>query len=263
MGRRALFVKACTIMISQYVKTLGTALSLFGFASLPAFATPEQVVKTYHSSAYKGDTDELLYVERHDYTLQNGQPTKAVVSYFDPEGDIIAEKNLVFSASAAAPFFVRQNMKNGFAEGFLADDNTNDGVLFYQDEGQEAQCNRQFEAENVVVDAGFNQYLRSKLDELATGNKVKFDLLVPKACRAIGFEAVPVNGAGDGELQVMLRPQNFMFRLLVPETRLIYSLENKELVFYRGISDLMDDQGRRMDVTIRFDRPTIVATAED
>jgi len=223
--------------------------------ALPAHA---EVTRVFNSEVYRAGTDELVYTERHEYQLVNGQPDEAKVTYFSPQGEVVAIKRLDFEEGAAKPFFTRQNMVNGVEEGFSKVEDGPEGELFRKNIDGSRDCgDRMVASDNMVIDAGFNQLLKQNLDVLAKGQAIAFDLLIPKACRAIGFKVEPLNSYEDDHIRLALKPQNFFFRMMVPETELIYSRTTGELVYYRGLSDLTDEQGRTMHVDIRFDQPVV------
>ncbi len=214
----------------------------------------------FKSHATDLTTGETLYTERHTYVERDGSPQMAEVMYHDPAGNIWATKKLTFSNGTAAPFFHRENMKTGYQEGFVAaDDAGSIGTLFHRAKGEKQGCGETFSARSGhIVDAGFNQHLQKSLPELAQGNKLRFDLLVPKACRAVEFEAAAKQSDDPAVLLVSMRPTNLLARLVVPDTQVMYNRQTGALVGYRGLSDLTDDQGRTMKVAIEFERPEIL-----
>lgn len=225
-------------------------------------ATPAEKTVIYESRAFDLETGALLYSERHVYNHIDDQPVTATVSYLTPDGDEWAIKKLSFATGAATPFFHRQNFKSGYQEGFENRADGTSGLLFHQKAGDERQCKKPVAVDqSFVVDAGFNQYLQAHLADLDKGDELRFGILVPKACRALEFEAKAVPSSDPLLVTIHMQPTNFLARLVVPKTQVRYNRESGALVDYRGLSDLTDDQGRTMRVEIKF-APPQVTTAE-
>ncbi len=241
---------------------LGSAAGMLLLTIGTAVANDHDYGRTviFDSRAVDQASGETLYTERHVYKERDGKPVEAKVTYMAPDGSVWATKELTFQNGATAPFFHRRNLKTGYQEGFVAiDDAGEKGMLFHRAEGEEQGCGDAFAVKaDYVVDAGFNQHLQSQLAALETGKKLRFDLLIPKACRTIEFEARSRASDKSDVLVISMRPTNMFARLVVPETQVRYNRLTGALLGYTGISDLTDDQGRTMKVDIEFEPPKIV-----
>lgn len=229
-----------------------------GFFLTTATARASSQQTFYSSKAYDAATGELVYAEKHRY-VENAQGLEsAKVEYFTPEGTLLAEKNIDFTISPESPFFVRENKQTGYSEGYEAVSKIQpyQGRLFQRQGGQAPACDDVVDIRpGMIVDAGFNIHLQNNMAALAAGQSLTFDLLIPKACRALEFKASAA--PTDKGLLISLKPTSFLARLVVPNTQVLYNAETATLLEYHGLSDLTDAQGRSMKVSIYFEEPVI------
>ena len=175
----------------------------------------------------KGTT--LLYREFHycDSSL-----TRCVIEYRDREQGELARKELDYSRSNQAPGVV--------LEDFVADRRV---ILPASEE------------RSVVVDAGFDNFVRSRWDELAGGEVIDFPFLAlgreqPLTMRAGVSDEVDCDSA---ELCLDVALDAWVLRLLVPKIELTYERSGRRLLRYRGISNLRIADGGSPMVDIRYD----------
>ncbi len=229
-----------------------------GFFLTTATARASSQQTFYSSKAYDAATGELVYAEKHRY-VENAQGLEsAKVEYFTPEGTLLAEKNIDFTISPESPFFVRENKQTGYSEGYEAVSKIQpyQGRLFQRQGGKDPACDDVIDIRpGMIVDAGFNVHLQNNMAALAAGQPLTFDLLIPKACRALEFRAS--GEATDKGLLISLKPTSFLARLVVPNTKVLYNAKTATLLEYHGLSDLTDEQGRSMKVSIYFEEPVV------
>lgn len=243
-------------------RALLTAIALFSL-TLTASADEATTQIFYASAAFDSATGDLVYTEKHHYVEIGKDLQSAQVEYFSPDGMLLAVKNIDFTTSPESPFFERDNKQTGYREGYEAVSKTQpyQGRLFQQKAGESATCNNVIALRpGMIVDAGFNVHLQNNLVALAAGQTLTFDLLIPKACRALEFMASATRS--EKGLLVSLKPTNFLARLIVPNTEVLYNAETATLLEYHGLSDLTDTQGRSMKVSIYFEAPVIRQGAE-
>ena len=84
--------------------------------------------RTYSASAYDLEGEELLYTERHVETWADGRLFEREVRYEDPEGELIAEKVVVYGKDSEAPSFEMTDYRAGLREGAEVD--SGEVVLF-------------------------------------------------------------------------------------------------------------------------------------
>ena len=178
--------------------------------------------------AFNNAGDTLLYREVHRCDEAR---TQCVIDYVSPVEVAIARKVVDYRGSASAPKVELEN---------LLLDSRNAAV------GNAAD-------RDLVVDAGFDNYVRSRWSELDDGQSISFPFLVLGREDPLPMRAVRREGeCAEGGLCLEVAPDAWYLRLLVPPIVLTYDRETRRLLRYQGISNLRDDQGNNRQVDIRY-----------
>lgn len=200
------------------------------------------------------DGKETLYAEHHWIQRIDGQPRQHQVRYLAPDGQLIATKQVNYPHSPATPAFIMRDLRHGTVEGGeYAEDRY---FLFKQDS---AQAKRKREAialgPDLVVDAGFDGFVRQHLEALAQGQQVDFRLGVAGSLRSFDFRARKTGERSiDGRrvFDIRVEPDS-MLRWFVDPLELVYAVEPVQLLEYRGRTNIATDNGKkRHDAVIRF-----------
>jgi len=235
---------------ARYLCTLTVAAVL---AMLPAGGEAGSVGRAI-GEARDLKSDELLYREIY---CANGKPDEIEVIYRNDEGGMVARKLLDYSSGPTTPSFVQQNY---YASEIIAVDlqanQVNMSVLDAADSEPKKSSSARADGEiPVVIDAGFDQFVRDNWDGLLAGEKKKF--LFPFAERdqlvklRIKKSACSYPDATDQCFKLEL--SNWLIRLLVAPIELGYDPELQRLLRYRGLSNIGDGRGNGSVVDIRYD----------
>ena len=186
--------------------------------------------------AFDETAQTLLYSEYHycDSALT------CTIEYRKPDGELIAQKELDYTYGPHSPALVMVDFLNGKEQrlGFDA-------------------------GSNNVIDAGFDNYVRSKWTELAAGDSVKFPFEVPGFDRALPMEALRSNldQCAREELCLRVSVDSWLLGLLADPILLSYERDSRRLLRFRGISNLRDEGGDSFYVDIRYEYPVPGAPA--
>ena len=228
--------------------------------------------------AYDKRSGEWLYTEAHFCTASRDA---CRVGYYTPEGELIVEKFVDYSLNASAPNFTQFDLRY-------------ERLVAARLDGQSAQFARttmpvanwrgvdtaltQFEGsveatEQLVIDAGFDNYVRSRWEDLAEGDKVRFDFALPSraaslpmiarrkpatVCEATREQVQPgAIGAvaGEQDLCLEIAPANWLINSFVSPIRLEYDADNRRLLSFAGTSNILNEQGKAYRVYIVYDYP--------
>lgn len=177
--------------------------------------------------AFDDDGESLLYREVHRC---NSERSRCVIEYVDPGEQPLARKELDYSESLHAPDVT---MKNLVAQSL---DTARGGDT------------------SMVIDAGFDNYVRSRWQELVAGEAVEFPFLVLGREQPLGMQAARRDGDCPADaLCLEVTPQAWYLRLVVPPIELTYARDSRRLLRYQGIGNLRDAQGNSRQVDIRYD----------
>ena len=272
--------------MSRYLQPIFQRLML-GLAlvtSLPLYAIDRADVALLEETlfvegrAYDKRSGEWVYSETH---YCNSDRDACRIVYSSPDGVPIVEKVLDYSVSSSAPDFKQFDLRN---EQLLAAKLDGDSARFAQQRLPAAQwqgfatalssfAGAVAASEQLVIDAGFDNYVRSRWDELSGGDKVRFDFALPSrasslpmvarrkpaaVCNAAGEKlessGVPATNGEQG-LCLEIAPANWLISSFVSPIRLEYDVTNRQLQSFAGMSNIPDEQGRSHRVYIVYDYP--------
>jgi len=239
---------------------LGLCLALAGASSALA-STPWTVGSAFHVA-----DGSLAYRELH-FPAPDQPGLSSRVEYQDASGRTIVSKSLDFSRSVTAPAIDQVDQRTGTR-------------VFTRHEGGRLQAGYQRNADadlrtdtvrltpDLIVDAGFDPFVRAQWQRLTAGESVKASFFVPSRLDTISVSIAPVPreecAQAPGEvLCLMVRPAG-MLRVVgrfVEPLRLAYDIEQQRLQMFRGLSNLLDNEGNPQDVVVLFDYDTAPAAA--
>ncbi|MFT5483549.1 MAG: hypothetical protein ACI9GW_002206 [Halieaceae bacterium] len=193
--------------------------------SLPGLAGAEAVI----GLAKRLDSGTFLYREIHQC-----QPLKKTchIRYENSEGSIFAEKKLDYAESAYAPSVWFEDKRKGYT--VEVGPHTSDAA---------------------VIDAGFDNFVRSSWEELVRGEQMEFSFLPADSKRALLMTAVAdatVVCAID-QLCVRVEGKSWFVGLFLDPILLAYDRAGRQLLSYRGVSNIRDEEGVLQNVLISYE----------
>ena len=236
-------------------------LVLLVLAMLPAAHASDSVGHAL-GEAYDLKSNELLYREIY---CDNGKPDGKDVIYHNESGRTIALKRLDFSSGSITPSFVQHNLYSSeVIEVALREGEVSMAVLDAASyEPKKFNSARAGDKLPVVIDAGFDGYIRSNWDSLLAGEKKRF--LFPFAERSKLVELRVKQSAcsypSETDQCFKLELSNWLLRMLVAPIELGYDPEDQRLRRYRGLSNIGDGKGNGSVVDIRYNYQNIPALA--
>lgn len=198
-------------------------LTVCSSARAESFAAP-----TVLGSAYDQQGGHLLYTERHFCTEHYLQ---CEVEYRDSSGVLIAKKTLDYSGSQFSPELTMIDYRSN-------------STVSVPTSGQEG----------VVVDAGFDNFVRSIWDKLDGGDSVRFPFLVPGFAKPLEMRAARER-SGDcsrEQLCLVIKLDSWLFRMLASPIELSYSREQRKLLRFSGVSNIKGTNGETLSVNIHY-----------
>jgi hypothetical protein len=199
-------------------------------------------------------SDEFLYREIY---CANGNPDEMEVIYRNEEGSLLAHKLLDYSSGPTTPSFVQQNFYSSeVIEVDLEAGNVTMSVLdAVNSEPKKASSTQTDGTIPVVIDAGFDEYIRRNWDSLLAGDKKRF--LFPFAERdklvELRIKKAACSYPSETHQCFKLELSNWFIRMLVSPIELGYDPELQRLMRYRGLSNIGDGKGNGSVVDIRYD----------
>ena len=205
--------------------------ALFLAALLGGHANAMNVV----GEAYDVDNGELRYREIHQCSIDGD---RCVVEYEDPTGELIARKVVDYQTSLHSPSLEVQDLRQGTTISVAGDS-----------------------SEEVVIDAGFDHYVRLRWDDLLSGTTVRFPFLVVGREKPLKMTASKMEPEACPVQRVCFRValDNWLLGKVLTPIRLEYDGDSRRLLQFKGLSNIRDVDGKSQMVRIDYRYPESLA----
>lgn len=203
--------------------------------------------------AYQLKGDKLLYRETHCLSA-DGQERE--VLYQDVDGKLIARKLVDYRSGATTPSFVQHNHYS--SESIEVVIRQGDVSMSVVDRSSgvatKSAIARPKESLPVVIDAGFDGFVREHWDELVSGEKREFQF--PFASREslmeLRIQPQACSYQTESDQCFRLDLSNWLLRMIVQPIELGYDADSRRLTRFRGLSNIGDENGNGLEVDIRY-----------
>jgi hypothetical protein len=185
-------------------------------------------------NAYDHVSGQHLYSEYHSCKSDN---LECLVDYRDSSGQLIASKKLNYSTGLTQPALIMKDYRTGIATSI----------------GSQHR-------EGLVVDAGFDNFVRGQWNVLTIGDTVKFPFLVAGFDEPLKMRANLDRSRSciDEELCLEISLDSWILGFLAEPINLVYSRENRRLLRYQGLSNIRGDSSESLIVDIHYDYEQLV-----
>jgi hypothetical protein len=199
------------------------------------------------------DSNTVLYREQHWIRSVGDRPVERLVLYLCPDGQAFGRKQVDYRHSAAAPAFRFDDSRSGYEEG-LRDERSPE--VFFRPSGGATEKSAALSSKQLVVDAGFDEFIRSRWQALLADAAVPLDFALPSRLESIGFTVRRVGEthiAGEAAWVFRLRLGGVL-GWLAPHIDVSYGQQSRRLLRFEGLSNVRDDAGTRQ-LIARIDFP--------
>lgn len=208
----------------------------------------------YRANAYDIKTGERIYSENHSEVWQNGKHSYSVVHYKDTAEKTIVKKIIYFSRSRTATTYKMEDLRTGLVEGVSRAGN-GFKLYFKKNKNDEMKSAVKTIPAPVVVDGGFDYFVRDNFDTLMAGRTLTGNFTVAHRLDYFPCRILKVKeGTSNGRKTVTFRmePVNIVIRTLAEPIYITYYTEAKRLFVYQGASNLEGPDGKNYRVRIVF-----------
>jgi hypothetical protein len=220
-------------------------------AALVAFSfAPGSDTDSYKGYAYEKGQKDPIYTEAFTDKFVDGKHTETVTLYYNSDKKLIAKRTLDFSDSPYAPDFQTEDLRTGFMEGAEVKGKK---VRLFVRKGRDAKLEEKTldVPQPVVIDGGFNQYIKSNWDAVDKGETLVFYFTVPNRLDYFKLRATKVSST-DTEMTIKIAPDRTVVRWIASEIIVKYNKETKRIVSYQGKSNIQDESGSNPDVKLLY-----------
>ena len=212
-------------------------------------------------NAYELNGSSLLYTEKHCKVNSSASE----VFYQSDDGELIAHKALDYQSGSYSPSFVQVNLQSKEKVEVSFDDQavlmsmTGPDDLEQKDRHAVTDTDRR----PVVIDAGFDQFVRRNWDELVSGKSMEFQFPLASRSTMVSLQIAPSPCRYETETDqcFTLEPANWLYRMLSSPIELGYDVERVRLKRFHGLSNINDKNGNGLIVDIKYSYPATVEGA--
>jgi hypothetical protein len=221
------------------------------FAQLTTAAGGEERLLSYSGTA-TGRHDQFLYGETHLLKYRDSRLAERVVLYTCRDGAAFARKTLSY-VEPMSPDFELDDAANGMREGVRSAGSAR--MVFYRGVRVEPEKSGSVpEDPGLVIDAGFDEFIRDHWPALMSGKPLDLKFLIPSRLEKMDFQAQHVRSEQlEGiAVEVFRLKLSGMLGRVLPGIDVFYGSESHVLMRYEGLSDLRDSVGENFQTTISF-----------
>lgn len=226
-------------------------LALFLLGVFASTASHGANIERYEGIAYDAKGREL-YRESHWLTGDYGS-RELVVLFQCPDSKAFARKHVRETGKPEAPSFELEDGRVGYREGVRTRMDAHREVFVQRSSNQAEQHAPLVEKPGLVLDAGFDTFIRNRWDALGT-RKQNLDFLVPSRLGTVPFAVRQLDdGTLDGRPTRRFRLElNAWYSFAIPSIDVAYDRTTRALREYRGIANIRDSAGKNLTVRIDF-----------
>jgi hypothetical protein len=205
----------------------------------------------YEGLAYPRHGEALLYREIHWQDVGAGG-TRGVVLYECPDGQPFARKLLQFG-SATAPDFSFEDARDGYREGVRSPEGHRE-VFVQEGRAQAVQVQPLPDIAGLVIDAGFDAFIRTHWEQLLSGAPLSIAFLIPSRFDTLELKlqgAHRVAAQGEPVMRLSMRLAAW-YGFALPGFELTYDRQGGTLRQFEGIGTVRDQSGHNQEVRIVF-----------
>lgn len=228
------------------------AFALLAGAGSPAGAA-EPVAAEYVGIASALDDGRELYREKHLVDRDASGRGTRVVLYVCPDGRPYARKRVTYTDWAGAPEFELYDARDGWLERVARSGSTL-GVTVRERAGGSQRSAEINPPGGLVVDAGFDDFVRLNWDRLAAGERVDFAFLVPSRLAVMRFKVKRHKATElDGEAATVIRLSlGAWYGFLLPHIDVTYRDASRRLGRFEGLTNQRRPGGEHLMARIDF-----------
>ena len=230
---------------------------------LPAAVLADADIRYEQGKAWNTDKTRLLYTESHWTTYAGDAPKERTVLYRCADGTPFARKEISYAGTPLAPGFSFKDVRFDYDEGLRWQNGQ--AQLWFKRAGQSKQGVIP-NSRKLVADAGFDVFVRSRWQDLARTGSQPLEFAVPSRLTSYPFTLARTGGTSylSEPAQTYKLGLDGWLGLVAPDVELTYGAASKRLLRFKGMSNILDNQGRKpVNALIEFPLADRAATSRE
>ena len=199
------------------------------------------------------NTGEVVYREYHDIT-----PQLHTVRYVDPDNALIATKEIHYAYGYTTPEYALYDKRFDRRTGSLWQDGL--FIIFKQDGVSKKHEKVMKNTADLVIDAGFDYFIRAQRAELLDGKVLPFTFVVADPLMALNMQLASVSqlktaipDKSERYHYFLASSRNRFIGWVIPDINLAYDKDSYLLMVYQGPSNLTDKHDKSQTVLIHYE----------
>lgn len=227
---------------------LVVVLVIYLFGPVPVFADVERVYGRAFNSNGK-----LAYIEEHKVRYENGRIAAIETTYYSINAQRIGSQLSDFSQGPLLVSYDFKDERLKYNDGVQV---MSDRILIYCKETPDAEIKKKYllRESDQIIGQGFNQFIVSRLDELARGDRLSAKLILPAQMDQFKVRICKYK-IEENRMVVRIELDNWFLRLFTPHVEAEYDLNTGRLLRYQGVSMITNENGKTVEVTTVYDYP--------
>lgn len=214
------------------------------------------------ATVWSTDQSQVLYRELH-FADSPDRDLTTRVEYRRDNDELFAEKTIDYSVSVTAPAISQIDYRNE-ARIVTRHPNPEPGPVVELEvrphDSDEVQTDTFDYEEGLIIDAGFDPFVRQNWDRLTDGRRVTTEFLVPARMDTVSISISKTDNAdcnfpAQNMHCFVIRPAGLLrvVSWFVDPIHIAYDNDSRRLLMFEGISNFRDDAGEPRNALIHFE----------
>ncbi len=212
---------------------------------------------TFTGKAIDNETGKVAYIEKHSVEYEGERVKKVTTIYTDPSGNEIGRLISEFKENFHLPNSQFIDKRTGYKEITELQEIGGEKrfhIKTISKRGKEKKRNLEID-DNLVCGQGYHNYIIENLDKFKVGEKRELKFILPSMRDYFTFDLTYL-GALDknnpDEVSLRLDITNFILRMFADKIQVTYSLKEKKLIKYVGLTNITNDDDDQYDATLTY-----------
>lgn len=194
-----------------------------------------------------------FYTEQHIITLSDeGLNKKIETKYFRPDGSLFATMSSDFSQNYRVPNVIFEDLRFQKKEELVLQAGGGTAIFRTTVKGKSPEEKKYEVQKDMVAGQGFDNFVKMNFEKMST-KPVSFSFGVLSEMDFFSFAGYRKAETPDRVARFGIRMKNLLFRLFSNELLLEYDRDSRRLISYRGLSNLLSDEGKSQEVFIKYE----------
>ncbi|MDG2517926.1 hypothetical protein P7B03_08810 [Lysobacter soli] len=194
-------------------------------------------------------TGRLLYEEQH-WIRTVGKERSRLVVYLCPDGRAFARKRVIDTALPGAPDFEFDDARDGYREGVAGGSGARRAYWRASASAPVRERTVAVDAD-TVIDAGFDAWVRTRWNLLASGSAARVHFVVPSRDARIPIRVQRVDAPSADLVRFRLSLDSWL-DFVAPSMQVTYDATTRRLRTFEGLGTIRGSDGSPMKVRIDF-----------